>query len=223
MTHRSAIAGQGGGAGASWWDFPGQTCLAAYRAIGAESYAASLVNLDEPGTRDATEGAAPGWSADYGWRQTGSKYLKAGGITAAQVKTLAVRFANRSVMEINQALAGARNSVVSGAYGGVFLWASLSPETMHGYDLGSRVTVSSALAASGVMVVSGTVGYIDGDVDATGLAGASSATQAVYLMCGNNSDDAAYFATGDVLAVAIYSTVMSPAQVADLTAAMGAL
>lgn len=218
MTHRSVIAGQAGVA--PWWDFPGQTCLAAYRAIGAASYAASLVNLDEPGTRDATEGAAPGWSADYGWRQTGSKYLIAGGITAAQVKTLAVRFANRTVGMINQGLAGGK-PLVGG--GGAALWAANTPYTIHGYDLGSRVTVSSALATSGIMAVAGTVGYINGTIDATGIAGASSDANAVYLMCVNNSGTPEHFFPGDIMAVAIYSTVMDGATVAALTVAMEAL
>lgn len=41
--------------------------VAAYQPKGAASYAASLVNIANPGTYNATEGVAPSWATGTGW------------------------------------------------------------------------------------------------------------------------------------------------------------
>jgi len=53
-----------------WWLAGGidpDDCIAAYQPKGAASYAASKVNLANPGTYDLTNGNDPSWSADNGW------------------------------------------------------------------------------------------------------------------------------------------------------------
>jgi len=53
--------------------------LFAYQAVGAASYADSLVNLSNPGTNDLTTLSAPDWSASRGWIFDGvSEYLDTG-------------------------------------------------------------------------------------------------------------------------------------------------
>jgi hypothetical protein len=56
-------------AGGRWWDLDGTitSCIAAYQPKGAASYAASKVNLANPGTYDLTNGNDPSWSASTGW------------------------------------------------------------------------------------------------------------------------------------------------------------
>ena len=54
--------------GGNWWEASGATAVVAYQAKGAGSYAASLVNLANPGTHDLIEGNAPDWDAATGWR-----------------------------------------------------------------------------------------------------------------------------------------------------------
>jgi len=65
-----------------WWDDDAKItcCVAAYQAIGADSYADSLVNLANPGTYNLTAGGggAPGWDDTNGWNIAGSKYLLSG-------------------------------------------------------------------------------------------------------------------------------------------------
>lgn len=59
----------------SWWlsgGIPAANCIAVYQPKGAASYAASKINLANPGTYDATEGVAPSWAAETGWTGNGS-------------------------------------------------------------------------------------------------------------------------------------------------------
>ena len=53
-----------------WWhgkDISDAVTLGAYQPLGSASQAAALVNLDSPGTNDATEAATIGWAANTGW------------------------------------------------------------------------------------------------------------------------------------------------------------
>jgi hypothetical protein len=80
-----------------WWlagGIPRDACIAAYQPVGASDYAASKVNLANPGTYDATEGTAPTWDNVNGWKQTISyQYLKTG-IMATNGYSLIVRFSD---------------------------------------------------------------------------------------------------------------------------------
>ena len=71
MTLPLTGAGPSASAGiANWWDpnNVGLSCVGAYRAKGAASYAASLVNNVTPGTYDLVEGnGAVPWAAATGW------------------------------------------------------------------------------------------------------------------------------------------------------------
>lgn len=63
---------QPGGGAAPWWMAAGVTPIVAYQAKGAASYAASKVNLAQPGTYNATEYVAPSWDAATGWSFNGT-------------------------------------------------------------------------------------------------------------------------------------------------------
>jgi hypothetical protein len=55
-------------ASASWWVVSGKTCVAAYQPKGAASYAASKVNLAQPGMYNLSDPqGAVSWSAEQGW------------------------------------------------------------------------------------------------------------------------------------------------------------
>ena len=58
-------------AATSWWLAGGisaSDCIAAYQPKGAASYAASLININNPGTRNLTNtGIDPSWDATNGW------------------------------------------------------------------------------------------------------------------------------------------------------------
>lgn len=87
-----------------WWLAGGvaaANCVAAYQPKGAADYAASKVNLANPGTYDATDGAVyPTWDAANGWKfdhSTGDvqqlNYIASG---ATAEYTAIARFSDRS-------------------------------------------------------------------------------------------------------------------------------
>lgn len=69
---------QAAAAAGSWWDLNGTltSCVAAYQPKGAADYAASKVNLANPGTYDLSDGVAPNWDTGTGWGFTGTQYLE---------------------------------------------------------------------------------------------------------------------------------------------------
>jgi hypothetical protein len=77
-----------------WWLSGGisaANCIAAYQAKGAASYAASLVNLANPSTYDATTADAPAWAALTGWHfEAGSTYILCGTSVPATTFTYSV-------------------------------------------------------------------------------------------------------------------------------------
>lgn len=77
ITPVEATLSTGGEVGGQWWLPTGITnedCLWAYKAFGADSYADSKSNVNDPGTGTLEETAvgAPGWTSGGGWRWTGS-------------------------------------------------------------------------------------------------------------------------------------------------------
>lgn len=79
----------------TWWltsTALSSDCLAAWQGVGAESKAASYINLNNPGTYDLTEGAgAVTWTAGEGWDFSGSEYLETG-ITPSDGYTIIIRY-----------------------------------------------------------------------------------------------------------------------------------
>ncbi len=81
-----------------WWlagGIPQSACVAAYQPKGAASYAASLVNLANPGTYNAAAGNAPDWDASNGWMfvKANSNYLKTN-INPVDGWSVTVRYSN---------------------------------------------------------------------------------------------------------------------------------
>jgi len=82
-------------AGGGWWDLNGtiKSCVAAYQPVGAADYAASKVNLLNPGTYNLSDGVAyPDWASATGWtfEKDKSEYLDTG-ITIVGGYTIIVR------------------------------------------------------------------------------------------------------------------------------------
>src|SRR4030042_426783 len=67
--HRRILIGKG--VAIPWYlsgSIPRANCIAAYQPKGADSYAASKVNIANPGTYNLSDGAAfPTWAAATGW------------------------------------------------------------------------------------------------------------------------------------------------------------
>ena len=204
----------------TWWDLNGAitSCVAAYQPKGAADYAASKVNLANPGTNDLTTTDAPTWNATDGWIFNGSKFLDTAIVPAAANWSMIVRFSNGS----------------TGTYTAVGMWQEtignrfyLRPQHFsanHIYGYGSAANFVSGALTSGVMAMAGVKSYLNGSPEADGSGTWSAGTNwSIYIGGSHNNAGLAYGFIGYIQAVAIYNAQISAANVAALTTAMAAL
>lgn len=187
-------------------------CIAAYQPKGAASYAASKVNLANPGTNDAIDGAAtPTWAAGSGWSflAASSQYLDGplqSTITGAG--TIIVQFAGFATGTILGAGAGGANMQIRPV--GV------------SYSNGNTVVVAPGLAA-GNLCIAGINGYRNGVPATAGLLATTNAARNMCIGATRISPTPTEFATVAIVAVAMYNVTIALPQVAALVAAMAAL
>lgn len=213
MTHRRAIAGQGGGAVPWWQSVPG--CIAAWQPNGAASYSASLVNLANPGTYDAAPGVAPAWSA-AGWVGNGSAYLRTGLIPSHPCTIIA-----RGIITggTSGAFMGARSSESSTDR--LYVWPR--DGTVRRYGYGGLSSPSGALSG-GTMAVAGGYPYLDGAPDGAQIAGSPAGlSRGLVLMASDNGGTIIFPMTGLWIAGGVWNGTLTAGQIAALTAAMEAL
>jgi hypothetical protein len=87
---------------ADWWlagGIPATNCVAAYQAKGAESYAASLVNLANSGTYNLNDKGthAPNWDGVNGWVFNAIDQYFFTGMTANLIESFAIRLTISSI------------------------------------------------------------------------------------------------------------------------------
>ena len=210
-------------AGGGWWDLDGAitSCIAAYQAIGVASDAASKINLANPGTYDAADGAAyPTWDASTGWTFNGTTQFISTDIYPTENMTAIVRFANATgngssgypalfgSSESNRNFYIHPRSIINRRY------------YLHGADGQGYVTGS---LTSGVIALAKNTPYLNGSAETltAGTIGGWVGTSTVKMTIGKRSNGA--FFAGDIIAIAFYSTEISGAQIALLTTAMNAL
>lgn len=207
ITPRSAAA-------AGWWEVAGKTCVAAYQPKGAASYAASLVNLANPGTYDATEGVAPDWATGTGWSFNGIDDWLNSNVPANACQTYIVQYTDL--------VATAAARYIFGTSGG---WTHRTSIEVHNtavrYLHGGQVDVAPSLAA-GNLGISGQQGYRNGTAEGgscgTGVANAD----VMYIGCFNASGPANFHQVV-VVALAFYVEALTAAEMATLATAMAAL
>lgn len=194
------------GAAADWWAVAGKTCAGAYAALNAASYAASKINLANPGTVDLTEPTgALTWNAGTGWSSDGSKYLECG-VSAGISWTHIVRFANCN--------SGNFYPIVNGSES----WKAIQiiPRAglnLHTYMNGLNSGYDGAwYISAGVMAIAGNSAYLDGVFEGTMTQVASTFTP---INVGG--------AIADTLHYAVYSDTLTADEVATVSAAMAAL
>jgi hypothetical protein len=73
------------------------------------------------------------------------------------------------------------------------------------------------------MAVAGVNAYLNGVADGTITAGGSAPTHAIHIGAFNNNGVVNFFFSGNIQALAIYSTTLDAAQVAQVSAAMSNL
>lgn len=205
-------------ASSDWWTIPGQTCVAAYKPIGAADLATSYVNLANPGTYNAAPGVAPGLSAG-GWTFNGSSQYLTTGIVPATGWSMLVRLTQDGAGNNVQMVGGAADDTASG----FSIWlarGTTSAVWIHGSSWSSAIS-----SMSGVYGIAKQSGYFDGAEISTGGSATLSTSRGIFI--GQHNVAGAvynpYYLSGTIAAVAIYSTTLSAADVAALTTRMAAL
>lgn len=196
-------------AAGDWWDITG--VVAAWQPKGAASYAASLLDISGNGN-DATEGVAPSWDATNGWTFNGSSQWLDSGLRTTVAYSLAVSVANVNTSGASQ------QTAIGDA------WQGLRPHhwgTVR-YN-GQAAAAGSASAASAVLVLTGTKGYLNGAEDATGITIGTLNRKIALGAEGYSTSPTGNWFDGSILAVAVFSSVLTAEEVATLSAAMAAL
>jgi len=211
-------------AGGNWWEVSGQTCIAAYAPKGAANLAASYVNLANPGTYDAAPGTAPSFAAATGWTfvRTSLQYLTTG-ITPANGYSIIARFSNGSVIsgQVGQ-LAGCYSGNETSRLGIMPLYYFDGIPRMY-YQHGG-LFYTDGIMTSGVMAAAGSGCYMNGtSVGTNSTSFSTAASKTVYIGAQNGGPSPTDYFSGDIQALAIYSTTLSASDVTALTDRMNAL
>ena len=190
-------------------------CIAAFQPIGAASASAALVNLNNPGTHNATASVAPGWTTS-GWSFNGSNQY---------VDTSVVPAANMTVIVRCDAFSGTATLV--GHYLAAAARLEISGDGGSSYYCNAGSVQVGPLTVTGVYAVSGTQGYRNGAADgaATGTAFSGTATQTLLIGARRREDTSGIDSYGNqtIQAVAIYSRILTATEVQAVSTAMAAL
>ena len=202
-----------GGARAKWYRAGGAPVpVAAYCPKGAASLAASYINLANPGTYDLSSATPPTLSA-AGWTGGNNVHLNTGILTTANM-TVIVRFSGA----MGGVLAGSRDAAAAGLYTAATP-AATSYYFQYGAN-GNKIVINGQAVAAGVLAIAGPNGYLDGVQKTTMLSNTITNPVALYLMALNNNGAVVSSHLGSMQAAAIYSSVLTAAQVAAVSAAM---
>jgi hypothetical protein len=198
---------------------PEANCIGAYQAIGAASYAASKVNLANPGTYDLTDPAGDvAFAAATGWEGGSSKYFDTGIVLHPQNVSVLVRFTNGGhnicPFGASRATGGNRATRVT----------TFNLSNLTYFQNGGAISSLTETGFTGVYGVAGDKAFKNGvDLDLSLAAGSGTQIYSVFVMASNNDGAAGQFFTGKIQAVAIYNTTLTPAQVASVSTAMANL
>jgi hypothetical protein len=225
-------------------------CIAAYQAKGAASYAASKVNLANPGTWDLSEIIAPTWNALTGWTFDGATTLLDTGLTLTQIPQLTSSFTGKYA---NVPTSDGTKSVIGGQYAdlegttyptnsieinynglsGLWLVNCSNWDEGTGNNNGVWTNIDPEIIdiSNGVLFRAGEGIYFNGELKASGNAANAGAVNIPSMTIGaiNFYEEEApanspyYYFSGDIHAVALYNTALTAEQVSAITTAMQAL
>jgi hypothetical protein len=203
-------------AAAKWYE----GAIAAYQPKGAASLAASYVNLANPGVNNAAPGVAPTWDAATGWIFNGSTQFLKTGIIGAESLTMIIRFLDASV-SVNQELCGSTGAGVGSATR-FRIVNNLNGQRAYYYGsaVTNRVTPS---VTNGIMALAGNNGYFNGVPDGTPTGTWSGTGADNYIGASNFAGTTIGFSIVKVQAFGIWPSILTPAEVATVSAAMAAL
>lgn len=216
---RRALVSRPAEASGNWWEVDGQTCVAAYQAIGAASLEASYVNLANPGTYDCTApGTAPGFDSSYGWQftQASSTFLNTG-------------WTRPATMDVSVVVRVSDFSATGAVFGAVAYTGNrlvfMKEKAQHYYVNGvwSAAAVASGSPPAGVHIIARKNAYTNGSLVAHDWKDGTSALPALYIGAQNNNGTTNSYITVRTQAMAIYASVLTTDDVAALTTRMAAL
>lgn len=212
-----------GGAVVPWYLLGGVTaaqCVAAYQPKGAADLAASYINLNNPGTLNASPGVAPNWDANNGWVFNGTTQWLIGGpsnYTSGGACTTIARFSN---------LAGTSGNPIFGL-GFATLFYVIFPNEGNlncTYYIGNSSKQSTGAITSGVVGMAGLACFKNG-VN-VGLNAGVPAAQTVAMAIGGSrrTSGAIGFLTACYIQAWVnYNVALSDSQMSAISAAMAAL
>lgn len=210
-----------GGAAIPWYLAGGVSaanCIAAYQPIGAADYAASKVNLANPGTHNATDGAEyPTWNATDGWIGNGSsQYLLTDIVQDSLSWSVAMRFTNKT--DGTKYIASSYNySSTNRRFGFYGDGSSLI------YGNAQNIYSYGSVPSSGVAILSGFDAYFDGSDVGDISEGANITSGTFTILARKSGANIAYFSDTKIQALSIYDTALTSYQAAAITTAMNAL
>ena len=210
---------------------PAGACVAAFRARGASDYAASKINLANPGYYDCVDGAAyPSWDSVNGWTfaSASSQYLQVGSgailssfpmsiVALFKTSTNAVQtiFAlSRAASEVNLWLnlynSGARNVAIRN---GSTVAVTTNLYTSGAWSTGQGVANSSVLRSA----------YVNGSGRITTTTSLAWPTVDLTHIGAYKAAAMANFFNGNIGAIAVYNFALTDDMVSALSNAMNAL
>lgn len=200
----------------SWWLAGGiaaANCIAAYQPKGAASYAASKVNLANPGTHDAADGSTyPTWDFTDGWSFASGKYLVLPKF--ALTYTIICKYTDAS--GTNAVLFGTLNT--AGTAGTYYMPTRTGNTRTHVNGANNNDGVVAISKPSGVVAIAGNKAYFDGSD--LGVTLSTSALPDLNLYLGRINFSNPLSVTAKVQALAIYDITLTPSQIAAVTTAM---
>jgi len=191
-------------------------CVASYQAKGMSSYAASLVNLANPGTYNLTVGNAPLWSTANGWTFDGSNDHFTTGINDADGWSWIVAIDNGDVVDTRVVFGTSRDGA---PYEGLGFGNKIS--TNRQYKNGAYLNKAGNVS-SGVFAARGGTVYKDGAEDGT-LTNSGCTGLEIPIGCLQIGASKTYYYKGDIWSLALYNTVITEDQVIAITNAINAL
>ena len=179
--------------------------VAVYEAAGAASYAASKVNIVNPGTYDLTEAAgAVDWTTENGWSVADAKYLLTG-IQPTGSYSVIVHYSDLNLTS---------NMGIIGGYSGADgYWIYVADFTVFVNKGSAESALSAPRYDDGIICMAGNKAYLNGSLVGTVPSMTYDGTGNLSIMAVGAINTMA----GKVKSVAIYSTQLSAVQVASIT------
>lgn len=201
-----------------WWLSGGISngnCAAAYQAIGAADYATSKVNLNSPGTNDATEGVAPTFSSVDGWNFNGTTQYLRTGLVPGSDWTVIVRISG----VINDGYKFGINKNTSS-----YLLAESALFGLVQHANGGNSLITGSGLAAGVLGVTRDGGYRNGTLETVAFSDPTVTNDLELVIGARNRDGIIELRyAGKIQALCVYNIRLNATQVSAVSTAMAAL